>query len=793
MTSFSLDVPNDVDCSKGCIVLEKMGTFSLAPSSEKDDFHQDAAILLCCFLVISMQLGFAMLEVGSCRQVHRTTVLTKNVLDSAISMVVFCISCELSGSDLVRDTQGRIQNHLLIYHSAFCATSVTVCSGSMAERTHMVAYICYAVLMSAVIYPQIARGAWAHDGILGAEFNGKLNRYAYHDFAGSGVVHLAGGCAALVGNILLGRRVMTRDPSCPDSPIKQFWHQETSPPRQPPQDPDDGSTYWTQDKVCPEARGQTRKRELLRRFDDPERDSSEFKGSDYLQALGMFQLWVGWYGFMAGSALLSDGTASSTVSLVALNTSIAAAAGGVGSFIFSYFTERELNLRILCNGVLCGLVGITASCSVATVNASMIIGLASSVVIYPLATKTMRRLRLDDPVDAVPVHAACGLFGVLAVAFCRPDCDKLKLWKIASVEHIRFCAADHEVSQQFLAQVWGAFTLIWWTTSISLLLWGAFALFECAAAVEEDAMEEVLNVCYELALSDKPSSAYKELFASIKQSAVAVDVFKEHGWIEDGEAKEKYANSGHMLEMCRYLQEAKECRVESALEIKQWRLIRWLAQILHRTLAHKLTCVRLRVAPVAELAGLGSSDLERRGLLRNAKHLIASMEHETSSMQKASTATLQRDVRELNKMILSQDALLTALAYQRRYGSSSNASSSLPSPPSYGSQHHLVSGGSTPTQGSGCSLQKGSGGSDSTLPDRQPGHLVASTIGRQERHGKPKRLPFGSSGTDGTLHLVAKKLQEVVETQQCLMTALGPPPTAAFDRKPATPGNDDNV
>jgi hypothetical protein len=305
-------------------------------------------------------------------------------------------------------------------------------------------------------------------------------------------------------------------------------------------------------------------------------------------------------------------------------------------------------------------------------------------------------------------------------------------------------------------------------------------------------MEGVLNVCYELAHSDKSPSAYDELFASIKRSAVAVDVFKEHGWMEDGEAKDKYANSGHMLEMCRYLQEAKECRVESALEIKQWRLIRWLAQILHRTLAHKLITFRLRVTPVAELAGLGSSDLERRGLLRNAKHLIASMQHETSSMQKASTATLEHDVRELNKMILSQDVLLTALAYNRRHGSSSNASSSLPSPPSYGSQHHLVSKSSTPTQGSGRSLEKGAGGSDSTLPDRQQGHLVASTIGRQERHGKPKRQPFGSNGTDGTLNLVARKLQEVVKTQQCLMTALGPP-TAALDRRPATPGNDDNV
>jgi hypothetical protein len=323
-----------------------------------------------------------------------------------------------------------------------------------------------------------------------------------------------------------------------------------------------------------------------------------------------------------------------------------------------------------------------------------------------------------------------------------------------------------------------------------LILWGVFAVFECAAAMEEDALEEVLNACYKMAVSGPPPTTYTDLSTIVKKSVVAFEIFKQHGWMDDA-AKEKYATAGHLLELCRFLHEAKECKVESALEIKRWRIVSFFGQLLHSALPHKLLKLRLRIAPAAELSGLGSLDIDRRGLLRNAKHLIASMQHETSSMQEASTATLELDVRELNKMIHSQDLLLTALATRRRHGAPRTASKDIPSP-CYGSQNPLCKS-ETPTPGSRSS-SKGKISfhyeADSTPPASHLGHLVPSTIGRQERHGNPRRQPFND--IDDTLSQVARKLQEVVGNEQQLMKAIRQPPTAVADRSPnrspATPG-----
>lgn len=172
-------------------------------------------VLMCTFFVISMQLGFAMLEVGSCRSEHRHTVVLKNVLDSSVSCLCFWAFSNLQEPSIIHgEDTGVTQEHLMLFHSAFCATSVTICSGSMAERTHMGAYLCYAVLMAGIIYPVMAEATWGsrQRGFLHDQFHEKFHAdYSYHDFAGGGVVHLAGGCAALVGNTLLGRRI--RKPS----------------------------------------------------------------------------------------------------------------------------------------------------------------------------------------------------------------------------------------------------------------------------------------------------------------------------------------------------------------------------------------------------------------------------------------------------------------------------------------------------------------------------------------------------------------------------------------------------
>jgi len=172
-------------------------------------------LLLCTFLVISMQLGFAMLEVGSVREAHRMTVLAKNVLDSAVSCLVFAVASGrgLWESSLVLDADGFKMYDMQLYHWAFCATCVTICSGSMAERTHIIGYLTHASLMAGLIFPPIAEAVWGRDtGFMRKVMMDIMQKdYYYHDCAGSGVVHLVGGTAALAGNLLLGRRIMRSD------------------------------------------------------------------------------------------------------------------------------------------------------------------------------------------------------------------------------------------------------------------------------------------------------------------------------------------------------------------------------------------------------------------------------------------------------------------------------------------------------------------------------------------------------------------------------------------------------
>merc|ERR1719247_1186566 len=207
MTIFTINVSNLTDCSHGCILSQTATGLSLVVT--QGGYEGTAWILLCTFLVVSMQLGFAMLEVGNCREAHRMTVLAKNVLDSCVTVLGFWLYCEWSSPGLVQNRQGLMENHLVLFHSAFCANAVTICSGAMAERTHMVAYLLFAVFTSFVIYPPIALGAWGKEGFLSSEFHSKFHSgYDYHDFAGSGVVHVVGGCSALVGIMLLGRRIM---------------------------------------------------------------------------------------------------------------------------------------------------------------------------------------------------------------------------------------------------------------------------------------------------------------------------------------------------------------------------------------------------------------------------------------------------------------------------------------------------------------------------------------------------------------------------------------------------------
>eukprot|EP00435_Cladocopium_sp_Y103_P010822 s5238_g2.t2 len=215
-------------------------------------------------------------------------------------------------------------------------------------------------------------------------------------------VHLTGGCAAFAGSLLLGRRIMCRE-----------------------LEPDDEGCNWM-DAEAGKAEELGLDENWQRRFDDEARDKLEFQTCSYLQVMGMFTLWVGWYGFNAGSVLSAD-PSGRLAGLVSWNTTAAGSAAGLGACLYLYGFHLNLDVGFLCNGVLSGLVACTALCDVATPTSSIVIGLLSGLVVYPACSRLMQWARIDDPVDAVAVHAGSGFFGVVATAFCTPPCEKLRM------------------------------------------------------------------------------------------------------------------------------------------------------------------------------------------------------------------------------------------------------------------------------------------------------------------------------------------------------------------------------
>ena len=235
---------------------------------------------------------------------------------------------------------------------AFCTAGATIVSGGVAERVKSPTYAVYAFFMASFIYPIIVAWTW------GSGFLATVTSVGYMDFAGSGIVHLTGGVSALAGTIVLGPR-----------------------------------------------KG---------RFVNPE----EFECHNLpLVVLGTFALWFGWYGFNPGSTLkMHDGETGALAAQVAMNTTLAAATGGITVFILRYAIMRKYDVGGLCNGILAGLVSITAGCGNVECGSAFAIGLVGAFV-YQGSSMLLQKLKIDDPVDASPVHGFCGIWGVLAAGF----------------------------------------------------------------------------------------------------------------------------------------------------------------------------------------------------------------------------------------------------------------------------------------------------------------------------------------------------------------------------------------
>ncbi|MDJ0785177.1 MAG: ammonium transporter [Myxococcota bacterium] len=329
-------------------------------------------LLVAAGLVFLMQAGFLCLEVGLVQTRHATATAMKNTLDwvvvgVAFSLVGFGLMFGASaggwigsGPALLGIGVGGRDSLFFLFQLGFAATAATIVSGAIAGRASIVSYLVASSLMALLIYPVF--GHWVWGGALTGS-PGWLEAIGYRDFAGSSVVHAVGGVVGLVGAWIMGPR------------LGRFAA--------------DGST-----------------RNL---------DTHSFS----LSLLGVTVLWVGWWGFNGGSALAFDGSVGGII----VNTNLAACAGSLVGFAHArrFQANREIEIKLV-GGLLSGLVAITACANVVSPLGALAVG-ASAGVLHNLASEwLLRRARIDDPVGAVPVHAVCGVWGVLCVAiFGRAD------------------------------------------------------------------------------------------------------------------------------------------------------------------------------------------------------------------------------------------------------------------------------------------------------------------------------------------------------------------------------------
>ena len=340
--------------------------------------------LICGALVMWMAAGFAMLEAGLVRSKNTTEILTKNVGLFAIACTMYMIcgyhfmygggwflSGIAGGETLVADAlTASAENGFdgdsvysqasdFFFQVVFVATCMSIVSGAVAERMKLWVFFAFAVVMTGFIYPMEGSWTWGGNPV---PFIGELN---FSDFAGSGIVHLAGASAALAGVLLLGAR-----------------------------------------------KGKYGKNGEIRAI----------PGANLpLATLGTLILWMGWFGFNGGSVLkLGDIASANSVAMVFLNTNAAAAGGAIGALLLARIIFGKADLTMLLNGALAGLVAITAGPDTPTPLLATVFGLVAGVLVV-CSILALDKMKIDDPVGAISVHGVVGLFGLLIVPITNPE------------------------------------------------------------------------------------------------------------------------------------------------------------------------------------------------------------------------------------------------------------------------------------------------------------------------------------------------------------------------------------
>ena len=329
--------------------------------------------LVCGALVMWMAAGFAMLEAGLVRAKNTTEILTKNVALFAVACTMYMVcgySIMYGGGDFSMFLSGIVGDGVagadepatyapsadFYFQVVFVATAMSIVSGAVAERMKLWAFLGFAVVMTGFIYPMEGAWTWGGEAVFGMYTLGDLG---FSDFAGSGIVHMAGAAAALAGVILLGARK---------------------------------GKYGKDGQI------------------------NAIPGSNLpLATLGTFILWLGWFGFNGGSVLATASVESANaVAVVFMNTNAAAAGGLIAALILARLMFGKADLTMALNGALAGLVAITAEPSTPTPLVATLFGAAGGVLVV-FSIITLDKLKIDDPVGAISVHGVVGFLGLLLV------------------------------------------------------------------------------------------------------------------------------------------------------------------------------------------------------------------------------------------------------------------------------------------------------------------------------------------------------------------------------------------
>jgi Amt family ammonium transporter len=335
--------------------------------------------LIGAALVFWMQAGFAMVETGFTRAKNAGNIIMKNLMDFCIGTVVFSLLgyTLMMGEDtlfgligkpnldlfthfkefIASPAEGFTDASYFVFNLVFCATTATIVSGAMAERTKFSAYCVYSGVISLVIYPIEAHWIWG---------GGWLSRLGFHDYAGSCAIHMVGGIAALIGAVILGPRI---------------------------------------GKYVKDKDGRVVKVNAIPGHSIP------------LGALGVFILWLGWYGFNGAAA-----TSPAELSSIFLTTTIAPAVATCTTMIYTWIKNGKPDVSMCLNASLAGLVGVTAGCDALDAIGAAVVGIVSGVLVVVVVETLDLKCHVDDPVGAVGVHCANGVWGTLAVGLlANPD------------------------------------------------------------------------------------------------------------------------------------------------------------------------------------------------------------------------------------------------------------------------------------------------------------------------------------------------------------------------------------